>query len=168
MAQPTNTNFLSPVGYRFEVKRLPKTNFFIQAVSLPSVTLGETVVPTPFTNLQVPGDKLQFGELVVTFRVDEDLGNYKELYNWLRAMTRTDSFDDADAWRKELTPWVEDRVYSDATLMFLNSAMNPNIEVRFKDCYCSGLTEIQLNTQSQDIDYLECTATFKFTTFDFV
>jgi len=168
MTQPTNTNFLSPVGYRFEVKRLPKTNFFIQSVVLPSVSIGEIMSPTPFSNLQIPGDKLQFGDLTVTFRVDEDLGNYKELYNWMRSVTRTDDFNEADAWRNELTPWVENRVYSDATLMILNSAMNPNIQVKFTDCYCSGLTDLQFNSQSMDIDYLECTATFKYRKFDFI
>lgn len=168
MAQPTNTNFLSPVGFRFEIKRLPKTNFFIQSVQLPGVTLGEVTVPTPFTNLPIPGDKIQFNELSITFRVDEDLGNYKELYNWMRAMSRVDNFDESSAWRKELTPWEEDRVFSDATLIFLNSAMNSNIEVKFTDCYCSSLTDLQLSTVSQDIDYIECTASFKYRKFDFI
>lgn len=168
MAQPTNTNFLSPVGYRFEVKRLPNTNFFVQSVSLPSVTMGEIPVQTPFSTIQMPGDKLQFGELQVTFRVDEDLNNYKELYNWLRAMSRVDNFGESVAWKNEETPWKEDRVFSDATLMFLNSAMQPNVEIKFTDVYCSSLSDLVLNTQSQDIDYIECTASFKYRKFDFV
>lgn len=168
MAQPNNTNFLSPVGYRFEIKRLPKTNFFVQSVSLPSVSVGEVQSPTPFSNLQLPGDKLTFGELAVTFRVDEDLGNYKELYTWLRSITRVDNFGESTGWANEQTPWEENRVYSDATLMFLNSAMNPNVEVKFTDCYCSSLSDLVLNTQSQDIDYIECTATFKYRKFDFI
>ena len=71
--QPTNLNMVSPLGAKFVIKRMPTINFFIQAVSLPSVTMGENLVPTPFSKLQVPGDQLTFGDLVIQYRVDEDL-----------------------------------------------------------------------------------------------
>ena len=67
--QPTNLNFLSPLGAKFEIKRLPTINFFVQAVSLPSVTMGEIDIPTPFTKLKKPGDQLMFGDLVMQYRV---------------------------------------------------------------------------------------------------
>ena len=37
--QPDNQNFLSPVGYKFQIKKTPKTNYFVQAVNLPSVSV---------------------------------------------------------------------------------------------------------------------------------
>ena len=67
--QPQNLNFLSPLGAKFEIKRLPTINFFVQAVSLPSVSMGEVEVPTPFTKLRKPGDQLMFGDLVLQYRV---------------------------------------------------------------------------------------------------
>ena len=63
--QPKNLNFLSPLGAKFEIKRLPTINFFVQAVSLPSITMGELEVPTPFTKLRKPGDQIIFGDLVM-------------------------------------------------------------------------------------------------------
>jgi hypothetical protein len=74
--QPQNLNFLSPLGAKFEIKRLPTINFFVQAVSLPSVSMGEVEVPTPFTKLRKPGDQLMFGDLVLQYRVDEDLEHF--------------------------------------------------------------------------------------------
>ena len=38
--QPENTNFLSPLGYKLVIKKLPHLNFFIQSVTVPSVSLG--------------------------------------------------------------------------------------------------------------------------------
>ena len=72
--EPKSTNFLSPLGYKFTIKKMPTVNFFAQAVAIPSVTVGELPIPTPFsTKIQLPGDLVTFGDLVVTFRVDEDL-----------------------------------------------------------------------------------------------
>ena len=139
MAQPTNQNFLSPLGAKFEIKKLPTVNFFIQQVSLPSVQMGE---------------------------VDEDAKNYIEMYNWMRAIMRVDGFDDATAWENEKNPMSDERVYSDGTLTFMNSAMNPNVQVDFKDLYPSSLSELPFVTTMNDVDYVECTATFKFTKYE--
>jgi len=171
---PKSTNFLSPLGYRFSIKKMPTVNFFIQSVALPSVTVGELPLPTAFsTKLQFPGDLVTFGDLVCTFRVDEDMANYLEIFNWIKSITRIDGFDAADgqatAWGKEIdAPMGEEKVFSDATLHILNSAMNPNKEIQFTDCYPTSLTDVPFNTTLSDVDYVECTATFKFRKFDFV
>ena len=51
LEQPENTNFLSPVGFDFKVKKLPTVNYFVQAINVPSVTLGQGNIPTPFINI---------------------------------------------------------------------------------------------------------------------
>ena len=45
--QIDNQNFLSPVGFKFQIKKTPKTNYFVQAVNIPSVVVGEAVRPRP-------------------------------------------------------------------------------------------------------------------------
>lgn len=164
--QPTNTNFLSQLGAKFVLKKIPNVNYFIQQVALPSVDLGEIQVPTPLSNrLKYPGDLVTYGDLVITFRVDEDLNNYKELYNWILSMSRVEDFEASTAWANESSPGSDDRVFSDATLTILNSAMNPNQEISFKDVYCSSLSDLPFTTQAADVDYIECTATFKYRSF---
>lgn len=164
--QPKNLNFLSPLGAKFEIKRLPTINFFVQAVSLPSITMGELEVPTPFTKLRKPGDQIIFGDLVIQFRVDEDLLNYREMYSWMRSIARVDSFEDSTAWQNEGSPMSDERVYSDGTLTIMNSAMNPNLTVDFKDLYPSTISELPFFTTQNDVDYIEATITFKFRSFD--
>ena len=165
-SQPTNTNFLSQLGAKFVLKKIPNVNYFIQQVALPSVDLGEIQVPTPLSNrLKYPGDLVTYGDLVITFRVDEDLNNYKELYNWILSMSRVEDFEASTAWANESSPGSDDRVFSDATLTILNSAMNPNQEISFKDVYCSSLSDLPFTTQAADVDYIECTATFKYRSF---
>ena len=38
--QPTNKNFLSPLGFRFTIKKAPNLNFFVQSVNIPTLSLG--------------------------------------------------------------------------------------------------------------------------------
>ena len=150
--EPKSTNFLSPLGYKFTIKKMPTVNFFAQAVAIPSVTVGELPIPTPFsTKIQLPGDLVTFGDLVVTFRVDEDMANYLEVFNWIKSITRIDGFESANgqatAWSNEIdSPMGEEKVFSDASLYVLNSAMNPNKEITFTDVYPTGLTDVPFNT----------------------
>ena len=167
--QPTTTQFLSPLGGKFIIKKIPTVNFFVQQVAIPSITMGETPVGTPFTKLQLPGDQATYGDLVIAFRVDENLDNYLELYNWMRAILRVDGFDDATAWTAEANnPMSDDRVFSDASLIINNSAMQPNKEVKFVDCFPVSLSDVPFSTTLADVDYVECTASFKYRKFDIV
>ena len=80
-------------------------------------------------------------------------------------MTRVEDFENRNACANEQSPGSDDRVFSDATLTILNSAMNPNKEIAFKDVYCSSLSDLPFTTQAADVDYIECTATFKYRSF---
>ena len=76
---------------------------------------------------------------------------------------------DESTWNKQNTnPGGDDGVFSDGTLFVLNSAMNPNKEVIFRDLYPSSLSDLPFTTQVNDIDYIECTATFRYRTFDII
>ena len=165
---PKTTNFLSPLGAKFTIKKLPTVNFFVQRVSIPSMTVGEFPIGTPFSaKLQMPGDLVTFGDLVITFRVDENMDNYIEIFNWIKSISRIDDFDDSKAWGNEVSsPTSDDKVFSDATLVVLNSAMNPNRYVRFTDCFPTSISDVPFDTTLSDVDYVETTVTFKFRKFD--
>ena len=74
-----NRNFLSPVGFKFSLKRAPAVAFFCNQANIPSLDLGIAEQPTYFRDIPTPGDKIQFGDLSLRFIVDEDLVNYMEM-----------------------------------------------------------------------------------------
>jgi len=172
--QPDNLNFLSPLGFKFNIKKTPTFNHFVQSVSIPNLTLGTVSVETPFVRLPVPGDKLQFSELLVTFRVDEDMLAYTEIHEWLEAVGFPDNFDQFKVVAPTATAggtannvgtagiMTGEGVYSDATLTVLNSAMNPRIRINYQDLYPTSLSDTTFNASLTDVDYLECTATFAY------
>ena len=170
---PTNTNFLSPLGFTFAIKKTPNVNYFVQSATIPNITLGQSDVQTPFTKLPVPGDHIDFGTFNISFRVDEDMKNYKELYDWIVAIGFPDNFDQfksvAPARGKfggnVYNPTSGAGVYSDASLIILNSVKRPNIEFTFKDLYPVSLSDIMLDTKYTDVDYVEGNCTFAYRSF---
>ena len=167
MTDITNKNMLSPVGFQFNISRMPTMNFFVQSVTLPGITLSSLDQQTPLRLVPTPGDKIEYSELEVIFKVDEDMKNYIEVFEWIRALGFPDSTDQY----KEL----EDQpsfsgggIYSDATLTILSSAMNPNIRIEIQDLFPVSLTPIEMSAINPDIEYIESTASFRFLNYSFL
>lgn len=159
--QPTNNNFLSPLGLKFSIRRAPLVSYFAQSCNIPSVSIDRAEIPNPFIKYPLPGTQLTFNPLVLTFKVDEDLKNYLEIFNWLVALGFPDDFDQykkiAQSDRME-----GEGIVSDCTLTILSSAMNPNFEIVFMDAYPTTLSDLTFDTREQDVNYLEATVTFAY------
>ena len=166
MPEPTNKNFLSPVGFRFLIQKLPTVNWFIQSVNLPGVSLGEAPMPTPFVDGAFPGEKLTYDPLTLRFKVDEDLKNWMELQNWMVGLGFPDNFGQY----KDLISnksFGENSTFSDATLIILNSNMNSNFEVVFKDAFPTSLSELAFDSTSADIDFITADVTFRYLSYTY-
>lgn len=157
--QPVNQSFLSPLGFKLQVKKTPHVNYFVQSVEMPSVSLGTADVETPFTKVPFPGTKLTFGNLQFTFKVDEDMKNYLEIYEWLKAVGFPDNFAQYSNIAGAALA-SGDGVFSDITMVVLSSAMNPNMEVTFYDCFPVDLSGLSFDSTPADVEYVTATATF--------
>lgn len=166
--QPTNLNYLSPVGFKFSVNRISTFTHFVQAINIPDLIFGNIGLITPFVKLPVPGDQLQFGELGVTFKVDEEARAYTDIYDWMIGLGYPDNFDQyktvAPAGSPAGNPDSKGN-YSDATLTVLSSASNPVFNVYFYDIFPISLSSLQFDSRLTTIDYLECSVTFAYKRF---
>ena len=186
--QPTKLDYASPTQFKFNIIKLPKVTYFCTRVNVPGVTLGGTIdQQTRFKDIPQPGDKLTYGELDMTFLVDENLENYQEIHGWLRGIGfpgghkefknlldgGTDRFPTSknstlgDAGRVKFKAPSTGGIFSDATLNILTSKNNPVTEVRFNDCFPISLSSLQYNQQATDTDYLTATVTFEYKLYDF-
>ena len=84
--QIDNRNFLSPVGFKFNISKTPKVNFFSNSARIPEILLGTSVQPSYLKDIDVPGDKLQYGDFSLRFLGDEELENYMSIHNWLTGL----------------------------------------------------------------------------------
>jgi hypothetical protein len=89
-------------------------------------------------------------------RVDEYMESYNEIYNWMVALTKNESYSQfADLKASEYG------LYSDASLVVLNSRQNPSLEVTLKDVFPVSLSEIRFDTTQSSINYVTCDVTFE-------
>jgi hypothetical protein len=164
--QPTNINFLSPLGFRFTLRRSPTVNFFVTDANIPSFDLGFINVPTPFSNIKLPGDKPEWGSFRLTFKIDEDFVNYLEIYDWLVKLGFPNNFQQY-ASISNMAQGTGQGTVSDGTLTILNSSMNPNIEISLVDMFPISLSPVEFTTADSTVNYVTATAEFKFTSLTF-
>jgi hypothetical protein len=167
--QPTNPNFLNGSNFRFSLKRAPHLSFFAQSTDIPGITLPVSYQANPFGTISRPGQKVGFEEFSITFKVDEDLGNYLEVFNWIIALGFPNSPDQYTALvgpKGKQTPQVgRDGVFSDGSLVILSSAHNPMFEITFADMFPIGLTPLTFDEKATSVEILDCTATFAYERF---
>jgi hypothetical protein len=163
---PDNQNFLSPLGFRFSIKKTPHINWFVQSINLPGLTLPAAVIETPFKRIPLSGEKMEFDPFTIRFKVDEDMKNYLEIYQWLIGTAFPDTFDQyfgrspTETTASSYTS--NDNIKSDANLIILSSKMNPILDVKFIDVAPIELGELRFDSTVSDIDYLETSVTFSY------
>ena len=165
-----NRNFLSPTGFKFALKRSPGVAFFCNQANIPSLDLGIAEQPTYLKNIDVPGDKIQFGDLNLRFLVDEDLMNYMEIQNWIRGLGYPEKISEFEDLEKQAVLGVEtkfgqsgDDIYSDATLQILSNNLVPQFQVIFTDCFPYSLSTVTFDATDTDIEYFTADVSFKYT-----
>lgn len=154
------TNYLSPVEFVVTVKRLPNVQFFTQKISVPSISMTGIERPTPFKPVYETGDRLTYNELNLSFIIDENMDNYREIFDWMVGLSFPESFDQYKTLKES-----DSGLKSDISLVIMNSHKNPNIEITFKDCFPTNLSEISLDTTSQDVQYPEASASFVYNSY---
>lgn len=161
---PANRNFLSPLNFKFIMKRAPHVNFFIQKITIPSISVSPVITSNPFIPIPYSGEHLEFGELEISFKVDEDLQNYLEIQNWLRSSGKQ-SYEKY----KELAtnPAISgESLKSEISLTVLSSAKRPNYEIVFEDAFPMSISSLTFDASNEDIDYLEAEASFRYTKYE--
>jgi hypothetical protein len=168
--QLTNRNYLAPVGFKFDISTLPTVNFYCQAANVPTISAGYPTVATPFHDYSVPPDKMEFDDLSIRFLVDEDMKNFSAIQNWLRGITKPESFAQSneylDAGRYQQPGQRYLNEMSDGVLTVLTSNFNPNIKIKFEGIFPISLTGLNFDVDTNDIQYFTAEATFRYSIYN--
>ena len=171
--QIENRNFLSPNGFRFSLRRCPQAAFFCNQANIPDMQLGVAEQPTYLKNIPIPGDKIDFGDLNLRFLVDEDLGNYMEIQNWIRGLGFPNSlqqFEDLESEAEVFGRYTKDQdnIYSDGTLSILSSNLIPKFQIFFKNLFPYSLSTMVFDATQTDQEYFTADVSFKYTIYNIV
>jgi hypothetical protein len=159
MDQTTNTNFLSPFGYKFVLSRAPNLNYTIQSIDIPGIQLSVAEVNNPFTRIPTSG-KIMFGELSVEFKVNESLDNYLEIFNWMIGLGYPSDFRQYDKLKNNQD--LDKGISSDIKVLLLDSSKTSTVSVEFTDAFPIQLSPMRFDATLPNMQYVTATATFRY------
>lgn len=160
MAEIIN-NYLSPTNFSINIKRLPNVEFFTQKLTIPGVSGTAVGRETPLSQLYEINDKLQYGDLELSFIIDENMNNYKEILNWMEGISapaNTDQYKTLAA--------SKDGLKSDIVATITNSHKNPHVQFTFRNCFPTSLGSVSLDVNVQDVAYATCSVTMRYDIFE--
>ena len=174
--QPDQLDYASPTQFRFGIHQLPKVEFFTVSANLPGISAGTVTQATPFKDIPLMGEKMEYENLSISFIVDEYLENYISLHNWMVGIGFPENREQFRTFRDVTSntpagggiPTVDrigkataDRaLYSDAFLQILSNKNNPVVEVNFENMFPTSLSALDFSQAATDVEYMIATAVF--------
>jgi len=164
--QINNRNFLSGIGFKFNLGKYPKVDFFCNTAKIPEIKLETATQPAYLKDIDIPGTKITYGDLSLQFLVDENMENYKIIHDWITGL----GFPETTQQFKTLTTDDESirdmkEQFADGTLRILNSNFNEVAKVKFLDLFPVSLSSLNFDATSTDVNYFTAQASFKYTVY---
>lgn len=163
-----STNYLRPNSFKFLIAKMPNVTYTCQSANLPALNLGAAMQQTPFVDIPHPGDKVFFGEFIIQFLINEDMSNYKELYDWLVSIGVPSGGDQYGSLTYRASPYSPEKynnVFSDASLLILDSNNIPKVKLNFQDLWPTAVEGLNFDITSSGMEYFVGTATFRYKVF---
>lgn len=155
---PDKINFVQQPAFKFILNRTPKLSFMCQRVNLPGIGVEELTFATQrgFQGIPIAG-AAQLDDFEISFAVEEDLTNWREIYDWIHSITTVKDTKSYETINNH---------YSQAELIILNSAMKPNYRVSFENIFPKTLSGIEFDATVGTIETTQATATFAYTSYE--
>jgi hypothetical protein len=165
-----NQNELHQDNFKLVLRNLRVDNhlrdfeFMCQAANIPGIQVPSIRVQTLPNYINVPASKLYYDDLVVLFKVDEDLNNYWQLVSWMTGITGPQDKAQFETYQGSAFP--KQYITSvDASLFALTNAFNPNVEIAYRNVFPTQLSSIDFDFKSTN-DIIQAQVQFKFDYFE--
>ena len=167
---PENVNYLQPTKYLLSFDRIGYAQYFCQDVNIPGLTMAEAKLNSPLHNYSIAGMNFDYESLDVTFTIDEEAMSWRNIYNWLLAISSPKSFEQRNSLQalQNANRNVPLQSYSDAILSVLSNLNNPLLRIQFYNLFPKSLSSIHFSTKDSADTILTATASFNFEYFEFL
>ena len=145
-----NPSFVNPTSFRLVIdsRKYQNSEFTVQTFALPDMSIQPAALNLPRRNIGLAPDKVDYSPFEMTFLVDENFINYKEIHDWiLGQVTEGD---------------VGVRKTRDVSLIILSSHNNLSREIKFIDAYPTSLSSLQFDATSTSVEYLTASVSFQY------
>ena len=169
-----NKSILNKNNFRLLIDKVPNVEYYVRNVTIPGLTFSETEQPAGVgVNAFFPGDKVSFDTLDVNFLVDEDLENFKEIYDWMDSIVPVSNpslfgtYTETATNNTNVMASIDNDLnqYSDITLVTNTNKNIPNRYFRFHDCFPISLSGIELESSAESEPVI-ATVSLRFTYYE--
>ena len=82
--QQDNFDLARPTQFKFDILKIPNTVYFAQEINLPGIEFsGDAIMNSRYKAMPFMGDTLEYSPLELSFLVQENLSNYREIHDWM-------------------------------------------------------------------------------------
>jgi len=167
LASEKNQDLIKSDNYVFDIERFPDLKFKCTSVNLPGISLGFMPFEHPIEVIKLPGTSLIYEDLILTFLIDDNLTNYKTIYNWMHVLKtlhnqEESSFNDLE----NQIQGIREGYFSDCILMILSNKNNIIQKVKFTDCFPYNLGDLDFRVG--ETTEIIMNVTFAYTRFEFI
>jgi len=165
-----NTDLLQSSKFILSFPRIQLTQFFCQAVNIPGISVQNTLQTTPFSDLNIPGDKINFDIFSMEFLVDEELQSWVQVHDWIRGITFPTEFTEYKDLNKssKFSSVSKHPQYADADLIVQSATNQSKIKFHFVDMFPISVSGVNLDVRVGSERVLTATANFKYKRFDVI
>jgi hypothetical protein len=141
-------NYLSPQRFAFQIDshNFSELSYECQQISIPTITVPQVDVPFRQFNTKFSGSSIEFDNFEARFIIDENMENYKALYNWLVYQVTDNS--------------KEKEKHKDVILLIYNNNNQSNIRVHMINAMPVSLSPVEFDTKTANTEYLYADVSF--------
>lgn len=141
---------LQPANFTVIFDKIPNVEFHLRQVPIPNISLQSAELGFNDVVLKVPSELLTYDPFSILFVVDEKLGNWLEIFNWM------------NEFRNKNLDFEE--MMTDATILLKDGDLKVIKEFRYESCFPITLSEITLSYNDETPEYL-CSSVFQYDKF---
>jgi len=141
-------NYLSPQRFAFQIDSpdLSELSYECQVVNIPTISVPEIETPYRQFNTKFSGSSINFENFDAKFIIDEDMENYKAIYDWL-VYTVTDNESERSK-------------HKDVILLVYNNNNQSNIRIHMMNAMPVSLSPVEFDTTKTNTEYLYADVSF--------
>jgi hypothetical protein len=150
-------NYLLPSKASLDVSGAVPFSINVQVFKIPRIYGYVAEHATPMIMRPLPGNKLVYNLLEVSFLVGEDIESWLNIHDWMRgiyAPERTEEYRDKKMFLEQ------------ATLTVYSSANNPTFRIKFIDMFPVKLDEVTFDVGETTADPVKTKVEFAFLRYD--
>lgn len=158
--QPEELDYHYRTHFKADFLRIPGVNYYCQSVVIPSISVSPLEISSPLlgTPLYEPGTSAIHSDLVLSFLVDRDLKNYRELHNWFTSLGPNVDYSRVGLMNRAVVDYC--------SVHLLSPKFQFTTTIRFTGVYPKSVPALPMAHNKSDAEPVVLRASFGFTYFE--